>query len=148
MKSRRFPGLDSNGYGTLLRTLLTVHNETDASLPAMIARVLSVSVRKFYRFLASASVSVVRRAGSATAARVQASRGLSDFGGPGVGGSPLCSVPGSVGQTLMYAVPARRAESETDVTGNGRGVRGETSAGESSIGYIQRRVPEIVAKSA
>ncbi len=138
-----------------------------------IARVLSVSVREVYRLLASAAAAVVRLVGSATAACVQGSPSLSDFGGPLVGTSPPCLAAGSVGRTSVdvvetddavtsepstahggaiaaaiaseYAVPARRAESETDVTSNGRGVRGGTSAGESSIAYIQRRIREIVA---
>jgi len=45
-----------------------------------------------------------------------------------------------------YAVPARSAELKSDVTSDGRGVRGETNAGESPIAYIQRRISEIVAK--
>ncbi len=139
-----------------------------------IARALSVSIREVYRLLASAAASVVRLVGSATADRVQGSPGLSDFGGSPVGASAPCSVSGSVERRLVdvvenddvvtlepstahggaiaaaivseYAVPARRAEPETDVMSNGRGVRGETSAGESSIAYIQRRIREIVAK--
>jgi len=138
-----------------------------------IARVLSVSVREVYRLLASAAAAVVRLVGSATAAHVQGSPGPSDFGGPAARASPPCSAVGSVGRMSVdvvetddvvtsepstahagaiaaaivseYAVPARRAEPETGVTSNGRRVRGETSAGESSIAYIQRRIREIVA---
>ncbi len=138
-----------------------------------IARLLSVSVREVYRLLQSAAASVVRLIESTASARVQGSPGLSDFEGRR-GGSASRPVPGSVGWTSVdvvenndvvtsepstahggaiavaivseYAVPARRAELETDVMSNGRGVRGETNAGESSIAYIHRRIREIVAK--
>ncbi len=45
-----------------------------------------------------------------------------------------------------YAVAARSAEPKSDMTSDGRGVRGETDVGESPIAYIQRRISEIVAK--
>ena len=45
-----------------------------------------------------------------------------------------------------YAVPARSAETKSDMTRDGRGVRGETSGGVLPMGDIQRRIREIVAK--
>lgn len=46
-----------------------------------------------------------------------------------------------------YAASAHRAQHESDMTSDGKGVRGETNGIESPIAYIQRRVRKIVAKS-
>jgi len=46
-----------------------------------------------------------------------------------------------------YEVSARRAQLESNVGDDGRGVRGETDVAESSLSYIQRRIREIVAKN-
>ncbi len=46
-----------------------------------------------------------------------------------------------------YAASAHSAQPESDMTGDGRGVRGETFVGESRIAYIQRRIRQIVAKT-
>jgi len=138
-----------------------------------IARFLSVSIREVYRLLQSVVVSVVRSVGKMAAQSVQGSPDPSDFSERQGRGSSPCSVLESAEQmspdvvenddvvTLEpsmahgeatapvivseYAVAAPRAELETDLTGTGREVRGETSASESAIAYIQRRIGEIVA---
>ncbi len=103
-------------------------------------------------------------------AYVQGPPGLSDFKGVGEatlavpGGAeadgteseiddvfstePLTAHGGAIAAAIVseYAVPARSAEPERGTTSDGRGVWGETDAGESPIAYIQRRIGEIVAK--
>ena len=51
-----------------------------------------------------------------------------------------------VSEYAASADSAHSAQHESDMTGDGRGVRGETVVGESPIAYIQRRIREIVAK--
>jgi len=46
-----------------------------------------------------------------------------------------------------YAASAHRAQPERDMTGDGRGARGETVVGESPMSYIQRRIREIAEKA-
>ncbi len=118
-----------------------------------IARVLSISVREVYRLLRSVVTAVVRFVGSAPAPTVQGPPALSDF--KGTYGPPLLSLGvvgiGEVNSVATtenddvvisepstahggasaaaivseYAVPARSAEPQSDVTGDGRGVWGK-----------------------
>ncbi len=139
-----------------------------------IARVLSISVREVYRLLRSVVTSVVRFVRSTSAPIVQGPPALSDFkgvsgpvslslGDVGIGevnsvativnddvviSEPSTAHGGAIAAAIVseYAVPARSAEPQSDVTGDARGVRGETNAGGSPIAYIQRRIREIVAK--
>jgi len=139
-----------------------------------IARVLSVSVREVYRLLRSVVTAVARVVRSASTRTVQGSPAPSDFkgapgsllvslGDSGIGevnfadtivnddvviSEPSTAHGGAIAAAIVseYAVPARSAEPQSDVTSDGRGVRGETNAGESPIAYIQRRISEIVAK--
>jgi len=139
-----------------------------------IARVLSISVREVYRLLRSVVTSVVRVVRSASTLAVQGSPALSDFKGAlgsvslvlgdvGIGkvnsadmivnddfviSEPSTAYGGAIAAAIVseYAVPARSAEFESGVMSDGRGVRGETNASESSIAYIQRRICEVVAK--
>ena len=134
-----------------------------------IARVLAVSVREVYRLLESVPTRLVRPAGGSSAPVVQGSPGVSDFGGgrgPVVSSGiavpeSICDVQrdgvvlsapftgngGAIATAIVseYAVRAHRAQLEGDVTDDGRGRRGETNVGESTIAYIQRRIREIVA---
>ncbi len=135
-----------------------------------IARVLTISVREVYRLLQNAAASVVRLVRSSASTVVQGSPALSDFKGPqdavpvasgcaeSNGNDPVIDDAfaselstahgGAIAAAIVseYAVPARSAELKSDTTSDGRGVRGETDAGESPIAYIQRRISEIVAK--
>ncbi len=101
---------------------------------------------------------------------VQGSPGLSDFAGAqdavpaasegaesngndlviddAFASEPSTAHGGAIAAAIVseYAVPARSAEPKSHTTSDGRGVRGETDAGESPIAYIQRRISEIVAK--
>ncbi len=57
------------------------------------------------------------------------------------------AVVSAAGDDDEHVPTARGAEPRTSVDCDpGRGVRGETDAGESPIAYIQRRISEIVAK--
>ncbi len=100
---------------------------------------------------------------------VQGSPGLSDFkGAPGgvavalqgvdsSGSDPVIDDAfaselstahgGAIAAAIVseYGVRAYCAQHESDMTCGGRGVRGETNAGEWTIAYIQRRISEIVA---
>jgi len=99
------------------------------------------------------------------AASVQGSPGLSDFKGASASSSEIIEAPiscprdvltlqlsgsravvSAVGDDDEHVPTARSAERRTSVDyGRGRGVRGETNAGESSVAYIKRRIQEIVA---
>jgi hypothetical protein len=135
-----------------------------------IARALAVSVREVYRLLGSVVCKLVQPTERLSRLDVQGSPGPSDFGGavspvvaPELVGSategddqrdgfvasePSTAHGGAIAEAIgsEYAVRARTAQPESDVTNAGRGVRGETNAAESSIAYIQRRIREIVAK--
>jgi len=50
----------------------------------------------------------------------------------------------AVGDDDEHVPTARSAEPSTNIDYRGRGVRGETNAGESSVAYIKRRIREIV----
>ena len=106
---------------------------------------------------------------------VQRSPGLSDFKGAGPMGSPSTVATdchkrseckrvltdeglaspvsagngGAIAAAIVseYVASAHCAQPESDMTCDGREVRGETVVGESLIAYIQRRVREIVAKT-
>ncbi len=136
-----------------------------------IARAFAVSVREVYRLLESVVVALVRPTGVSSAPVVQGSPGLSDFGGglvrvetvavnsvPSdcdgkkngvVTSQPSTAHGGAIAAAIVseYAVRARSAQFQSDVTDDGRGVRGETNVAESPIAYIQRRIREIVAKN-
>ncbi len=102
---------------------------------------------------------------------VQGSPGLSDFKGALASSSEIIEPPTSpidspvpcsrdvltsqlsgsravvsaVGDDDEHVPTARSAERSTSIDYRGRGVRGETDAGESSVAYIKRRIREIVA---
>ena len=61
----------------------------------------------------------------------------------GNGGAIVAAI---VSEYAASADSAHSAQHESDMTGDGRGVWGETVVGESPIAYIQRRIREIVAK--
>ncbi len=139
-----------------------------------IARILSISVREVYRLLRTVVTSVVRVVRGASTLTVQGSPARSDFeGAPGplpvslgdvgkgevssadpignddvVISEPSTAHEGAIAAAIVseYAVLARSAESQSDATGDGRGVRGEINAGESPIANTRRRISEIVAK--
>jgi len=135
-----------------------------------IACVLTISVREVYRLLQDAAASVVRLVWSSVSTAVQGSPGLSDFEGAqdgvpstsggaeshkndpviddGSASESSTAHGGAIAAAIVSesAVPARSADPERDTTRDGRGVRGETNAGDSAIAYIQRRISEIVAK--
>jgi hypothetical protein len=135
-----------------------------------IARTLAVSIREVYRLLECVVIKLVQPTEESSEPVVHGSPGLSDFGG---GASPVVAAAfvgsaiegddehdgvvvsepstahgGAIAEAIVseYAVGARSAQPESDVTDAGRGVRGETNAAESPIAYIQRRIREIVAK--
>jgi len=60
---------------------------------------------------------------------------------------PFTPYGGAIAAAIVseYGVRAHCAQHESDMTCGGRGVRGETNAGEWTIAYIQRRISEIVA---
>ncbi len=129
-----------------------------------IAGFLAISVREVYRLLQDVAASAVRLVRSSASPAVQRSPALSDFRGAGgavlaaSGGAesdgndsviddvfasePSTAHGGAIAAAIVseYAVPARSAEPESDTTSDGRGVRGETDAGESPIAYIKRRI--------
>jgi hypothetical protein len=133
-----------------------------------IARALAVSIREVYRLLESLVMKLVQPTDGSSESVVQGSPAVSDFeGGPvaasaivglasegddehdGVVASQPCTAHGgAIAEAIVseYAVGARSAQFESDVTIAGRGVCGETNAAESPIAYIQRRIHEIVAK--
>jgi hypothetical protein len=125
-----------------------------------IARVLAVSVREVYRLLESVVVALVRPTTGSSASVVQGSPGLSDFEGGLIRVDSPAVVPasndrastahgGAIAAAIVseYAVRARSAQPENDMTDDGRGVRGETNVVESPMAYIQRRIREIIAKN-
>jgi len=99
---------------------------------------------------------------------VQGSPGLSDFKGVPAPSSAITDAPtlpidssvprdvltlqlsgsravvSAVGDDDEHVPTARSAEPSTSIDYRGRGVRGETNAGESSVAYIKRRIREIV----
>ncbi len=84
---------------------------------------------------------------------VQGSPALSDFKGLGTPAPPVLQGSGFPGEGSVIddafaskPSTARSAESESDLTSDGKEVRGETNGGESPIAYIQRRINAIVAK--
>ncbi len=135
-----------------------------------IAHVLAVSIREVYRLLGSVAVALVWPTGGSSAPVVQGSPALSDFEGalgavPAasecaesneqapvidyvLASEPLTAHGGAIAAAIVseYAVTARSAVLQSDTTSDGRGVRGETDAGESPIACIQRRIGEIIAK--
>jgi len=137
-----------------------------------IARVLTISVREVYRLLQDAASCVARLVRSSASPVVQGSPGLSDFKGAPLPLSDNTDAPTSLidsavpdprgvlrlqlsgSRAVVSAVDdddehvptARSAEPNISVDNDrGRGVWGETNAGESSVAYIKRRIREIVA---
>jgi len=128
-------------------------------------RALGVAVHEIARRL-SAGVSTVHRWLSELNPLVRSVSGpstLSDFGRPRVRKSPsvvadshstavvndVTGTPGRVPVDVVNGkdgVSARSAQSANEVPTNGKGLRGETTAPESSIAYIRRRIAEIVSR--
>jgi len=63
--------------------------------------------------------------------------------------TPSAGNGGAIAAAIVseYAASAHCAQPESDMTGDGSGVRGETNAGESPITYIHRRIREIIAEN-
>jgi hypothetical protein len=119
-----------------------------------IARRLSAGVRSVRRWLAELDPLVRSRPGPSVLSDFEPpafpktpsvffdrnSDAVADHGKETPGRVPVGEANGKDG------VSARSAQSANDVPTNGKGVRGETTAPESPIAYIRRRIAEIVSR--